>query len=315
MDDRWTTTFRRELGPELLTALDDPDVVEILINPDGKAFANRHSRGLVLLVEQFPRSHAAALLATIAAGFDAVLNEESPDLSGRLPNGWRVQAVVPPMSSGPTLSLRRPPARILGLEQYVADRILTAEAAELLRDALRQRLNVLVSGGTGSGKTTFVNTLLRECGRLCPEDRLVTLEDTPELNLAARNLASLYTTPERDLRHLLRVSLRLLPTRIIVGETRGREALDLLKAWMTGHPGGLATIHANSALGALFRLDSLVQEANIPSQLSLIAQVVHRVVHLTGQDKARRVEEILGIDGLDGDRPIARRLYPEGDLR
>lgn len=314
MDDRWTTTFRRELGPELLEALDDPDVVEILLNPDGRTFVNRHSRGLLLVLENFPRAHAAALLATIAAGFDAVLNEDSPDLSGRLPNGWRVQAVVPPMASGPTLSLRRPPARILGLEQYVTDQILTAEAAELLRYALRRRLNVLVSGGTGSGKTTFVNTLLRECGRLCPEDRLVTLEDTPELNLEARNRAALYTTAERDLRHLLRVSLRLLPTRIIVGETRGREALDLLKAWMTGHPGGLATIHANSALGSLFRLDSLVQEANIPSQLSLITQVVNLVVHLSGQDKARRVEEILGIDGLDGNRPMVRRLYSQGDL-
>lgn len=315
MDDRWTTTFRRELGSVLLEALDDPDVVEILLNPDGKAFANRHSRGLVLLLENFPRGQAAALLATIAAGFDAVLNEESPDLSGRLPNGWRVQAVVPPLASGPTLSLRRPPARILALEQYVTDQILTADAADLLRHALRRRLNILISGGTGSGKTTFVNTLLRECGRLCPEDRLVTLEDTPELNLEARNRAALYTTPDRDLRHLLRVSLRLLPTRIIVGETRGREALDLLKAWMTGHPGGLATIHANSALGALFRLDSLVQEANIPSQLSLICQVVNLVVHLSGQDKARRVEEILGIDGLDGDRPMVRRLTSEGDLR
>lgn len=314
MDDRWTTTFRRELGPELLAALDDPDVVEILLNPDGKTFANRHSTGLVMLQECFPRSNAAALLATIAAGFDAVLNEDSPDLSGRLPNGWRVQAVVPPMASAPTLSLRRPPARILGLEQYVADRILTAEAAELLRGALRQRLNILVSGGTGSGKTTFVNTLLRECGRLCPDDRILTLEDTPELNLDARNLASLYTTPERDLRHLLRVSLRLLPTRIIVGETRGREALDLLKSWMTGHPGGLATIHANSALGALFRLDSLVQEANIPSQLSLITQVVNLVVHLSGQDRARRAEEVLAVDGLDGERPVVRRLYPKGEI-
>ncbi len=330
--DRWTTAFQRELGRELREAFEESDYFEISLNPNGTVFASRHSSATPLLILQaFPAAQACALLSTIAAGFGTVITESQPSVSGRLANGWRVQGLIPPLVTAPAFSLRRPPAKILTLADYLAGgafdpakanavrpssqaptATLPLSPPELLRAALAWRLNMLVSGGTGTGKTTFINMLLEEAARLCPNDRVVTLEDTPELSLSFRNVVPLYTTPEITLRHLLRITLRLLPTRIIVGEMRGAEALDFLKSSMTGHPGSLATIHANSSSEALERLDSLIGESGVPSQMSTIARVIHLLVHLRGQSSQDRcVEEILAVEGFAAGRPLTRRLFPE----
>jgi type IV secretion system protein TrbB len=183
---------------------------------------------------------------------------------------------------------------------------MTVEQAEFLRKAVAQRLNVLVAGGTSTGKTTLVNALLAEVAK--SPDRVVLIEDTRELQCKAPNLVALRTRDGvASLSDLVRSSLRLRPDRIPVGEVRGAEALDLLKAWGTGHPGGIGTIHAGSALGALRRLEQLVQEAVVTVPRALIAETINVIAVLTGRGASRRLTELAVVEGLgpEGDYVLA----------
>ncbi|HYN21020.1 MAG TPA: P-type conjugative transfer ATPase TrbB [Thermoanaerobaculia bacterium] len=265
-----------ELGPEMTAALEDREVLELLLNPDGQVWVDRID-GMRPLGLSLPPERAESLLGTVAAMFSQTITRDDPILEAILPyHGFRIAGALPPVTSAPVFTIRKPPPHIFPLDELVRD----AEQLASLRQALAERKNVLISGATGSGKTTFASSLLRELIATSPNERIVVLEDNPELQLTAKNAVSFLTTHSVSLTRLVRTTLRFHPDRVIVGEVRGAEALDLLKCWNTGHPGGIATVHANSASAALARLDQLAQEANVPSQARLVDDAVDLVIHL-----------------------------------
>jgi type IV secretion system protein VirB11 len=223
---------------------------------------------------------------------------------------------LPPVSAAPCFSIRKPAARIYSLLDYVADGIMHAEVACALSMAVVDRRNILVAGGTSSGKTTLANALLAEMASL--DERIILIEDTRELQCAAPDTVALRTRPGVvTMADLVRSTLRLRPDRIIVGEVRGGEALDMLKAWNTGHPGGIATVHANSARSALYRIEQLVAECVVTVPRRLIAEAIDMVVFISGRGTGRRIESVAEVGGLDadGDYAITDLIIPaqEGD--
>ena len=235
------------------------------------------------------------------------LNGSTPVLEGVLPlDGSRVEGTVPPVTpGGPSMSIRKHASAIFPLSQYVEEQRITPEAADYLRDSIRDARNILVAGGTSSGKTTFVNALIRELLEIAPEDRLIVIEDTAELQCATTNKQSFVASESVSMRKLLKTAMRYRPDRIIIGEVRGGEALDLLKSWNTGHPGGLATVHANNAHAALLRLEQLIAEVSVTPMQPLIAEAIHAVVFMRQFGRiGRRVTEIIEVHG-----------YREGEYR
>ena len=291
----------RELGPDVLEALHDPSVVEIMLNADGRLWIERLERGVEKTSVVVASAQVESLLGTVASARGAVINAEEPNLECELPlYGSRFEGVVPPVSRAPIFAIRKHGSAMRSLEDYRAAGELEAGHVGVLREAIRSRRNVVVCGGTGSGKTTFANALLLEKLRLgSAAQRIVILEDTLELQCRGENVVSLRTCEVADLARLVRATLRLRPDTIIVGEVRGREALEMLKAWNTGHPGGITTVHANDAGAALSRLDQLVQEAGVPSQPRLIAETVGLVVAIARTPTGRRIQEVVRVEGFD----------------
>lgn len=303
--ERRRSMLKTAFGPAIAEALADPQVVEVMVNPDGRLWLDRLDRGRLDSGLHLQWSDAERIIRLIASHIRLEVHERSPIVSAELPEtGERFEGLIPPVATAPCFSIRKPARHVHRLQDYVEDRIMTPQAVEVLRQAVLERRNIVVVGGTSSGKTTLVNALLAEIADC--EERIVILEDTRELNCAAEDCVTLRTKPGiATLSDLVRSTLRLRPDRIIVGEVRGGEALDMLKAWNTGHPGGLATVHANSARGALYRLEQLVQEAVVTVPRRLIAEAVHLLVFLEGRGSARRVTAIESVEGLDGDGDYA----------
>ncbi|MCP3962336.1 MAG: P-type conjugative transfer ATPase TrbB [bacterium] len=309
MSHQWTPeqiarhrdSLRRELGEAVVRALENDDVTEVLLNADGRLWIDYRSRGMVPMGESMSALQAAGLISTVAGLLGRVVGEKQPVLEAELPlDGSRIEGILPPLVSAPIFAIRKRATEIYPLERYLADGSLTSEQAQMLRLGIRARLNLVVSGGPGSGKTTFVNALLREMTRLStPGERFCILEDTFELQCEAPNHVLLHTSESVTLRALVRASLRLRPDRIVIGEVRGAEAYDLLKAWNTGNPGGCATVHANGAQDALERLDQLAQEAGVPSQARLVASTVHLVAHMVREGQRRYLQQLIAVRGHD----------------
>jgi P-type conjugative transfer ATPase TrbB len=291
--------LRRELGPVVLAALDDGDVTEVMLNPDGVLWTESQRGGMRQTSERMSAIQAENLIGTVAAMLGTVVNAASPIVEGELPlDGNRFEGILPPVSTAPVFVIRKRPPLIYTLHDYVAAGVLGACQAEALRWAITARRNIVIAGGTASGKTTLANALIHEIVAFGePTERLVILEDTRELRCAARNVVQLHTGDVADLTRLTRVTMRLRPDRIIVGEVRGPEALALLKAWNTGHPGGITTVHANSARAALMRLEALIQEAGVPAQPTLVAEAVDVIVFIARTPEGRRVRELVVVDG------------------
>lgn len=284
--------LRTAMGPEIAAALADPEVVEVLLNPDGSLWVDRLGTGRAPTGVALPSLVAERIIRLVATHVRAEVHAGTPILSAELPEtGERFLGVLPPVVRAPSFAIRKRAVRIMNLAQYVADGILTEDQAGFLRQAVRERLNIVVAGGTSTGKTTLANALLDEIAET--RDRVLILEDTLELQCRSDDHVSMRTEPGvTTMADLVRATLRLRPDRIVVGEVRGAEALDLLKAWGTGHPGGIATVHAGSALGALTRLEQLVQEVSVTVPRTLIAEAVHVIVFIAGRGRARRVREI-----------------------
>src|ERR1700732_5349419 len=273
---RLSEKLRRELGPVVLKALSDPDVIEIILNPDGRIWLESHTAGMSQTDASMAPTQAETLIGTVAAALNAVANRTNPQnpiIEGELPlTGSRFEGLLPPIAPSPCFVIRKRASVLYTLDHYVKDNIVTRAQAIALRDAIAKRRNILIAGGTGSGKTTLVNALIREMVSLGDQaERFVIIEDTLELQCAARNALQLHTTDAADMTRLVRATMRLRPDRIIIGEVRGKEALALLKAWNTGHPGGVTTLPANSASAARLRLLSLVEEAGVPAQPQLFS--------------------------------------------
>ncbi|WP_433933375.1 P-type conjugative transfer ATPase TrbB [Brevundimonas diminuta] len=293
--------LRTAFGPALLAALSDPDVVEVMLNPDGRIWLDRLTGGLELTQQRLEPAEGERVVRLVAHHVGFEVDETRPRISAELPEtGERFEGLLPPIVRGPTFAIRKPAVAVFTLDDYVAAGIMDAGQAQSLRDAVVQRRNILVVGGTSTGKTTLVNALLAEMAG--GDDRIILIEDTRELQCAAPNTVALRT---RDgavtLTDLVRSALRLRPDRIPIGEVRGAEALDLVKAWGTGHPGGVGTLHAGSARGALNRLEQLIQEAVLVPPRALIAETIHLVAVLAGRGAARRLIELAAVDGLDGE--------------
>ncbi len=303
--DRRRAMLRTAMGPTIAAALADPAVIEIMVNPDGALRLDRMGEGRTDTGTRYDTSQVERMIRLVASHARTEVHAASPIVSAELPPhgegaGERFEGVLPPISLAPCFSIRKPAAKIYTLLDYVEDGIMPADTARLLRLAVVDRRNILVAGGTSSGKTTLANALLAEMAHL--DERVILIEDTRELQCAASDVVALRTRPGIvGMADLVRSTLRLRPDRIIVGEVRGREALDLLKAWNTGHPGGIATVHANSAVSALYRLEQLVQESVVTIPRRLIAEAIDMIVFIAGRGLARRVETIARVAGLDPD--------------
>jgi len=310
---RGARMLRTALGPRIATWLGDPAIVEVMLNPDGRLWVDRLSDGLADTGEQLSAADGERIIRLVAHHVGAEVHAGAPRVSAELPEtGERFEGLLPPVVAGPAFAIRKPAVAVFTLEDYVTAGIMTADQAAALRRAVAERRNVLVAGGTSTGKTTLTNALLAEVAKTA--DRVVLIEDTRELQCKAPNLVALRTKDGvASLSDLVRSSLRLRPDRIPIGEVRGSEALDLLKAWGTGHPGGIGTIHAGTALGALRRLEQLIQEAVITVPRALIAETIDVVAVLAGRGAERRLAELAHVEGLNrngdyalsqaGDRP------------
>ncbi|CAG9931744.1 Type IV secretion system protein VirB11 [Candidatus Nitrotoga arctica] len=261
--ERRVRMLRTAMGPDIAKALNDPDVVEVMLNPDGSLWVDRLGSGREPLGISLTPADGERIIRLVAAHVHAEVHAGKPLLSAELPEtGERFEGALPPVTPGPVFALRKRAVGLIRLDTYVADGILTEAQAEFLRTAVRERQNILIAGGTSTGKTTLANALLDEIA--ATGDRVIVLEDTVELQCTARDHVPLRTRAGIvTMAELVRSTLRLRPDRIVVGEVRGAEALDLLKAWGTGHPGGIATVHAGSAAGALLRLEQLILEVAV----------------------------------------------------
>jgi type IV secretion system protein VirB11 len=304
----------RELGPTIMGALTDPKIVEIMLNPDGVLWFDVLGEGMRDSGTRIAAAKAENMLGTIAAMLDVTLNNENPVLQGELPiDGSRVQGVLRPIVSAPAFAIRKKAALVYTLDDYVAKGILDAGHAAALKAAVRARENILIVGSTGSGKTTLANALLDEIGKVAGADqRIVIIEDTVELQCAAPNVLAMRTSDHVDTTGCLKATMRLRPDRIVVGEVRDHAALALLKAWNTGHPGGLCTVHANSAAAGLLRIEQLIAEAKgIQPQPLLIAEAVNIITFITRTATSRRVTEVARTGGLDSNgHYIIEQLTP-----
>jgi type IV secretion system protein VirB11 len=286
------------LGATVTTALDDPDVVEIMLNPDGNLFIERGGQGIAT-AGRMASHDAETVIGKVAHALQIEVDQDHPIISGELPlGGHRFEGILPPAVPAPMFTIRKRASILIRLGQYVADGIMTCEQVEVIRNSIVDRLNIVVSGGTGTGKTTLTNAILAELIETSPEHRLVILEDTAEIQCAAENHVILRTTDTVDMGRLLKSTMRLRPDRIIVGEVRDAAALTLLKAWNTGHPGGIATIHSNSAAAALIRLEQLVAEASSQPMPEVIGEAVDLIVSIERTPGGRTVREILRVEGF-----------------
>lgn len=297
--DRRVRMLRTAMGPLIAAALDDPDVVEIMLNPDGTLWVDRLSTGRAPLGAQLPEAEGERIIRLLAAHVGAEVHRGQPLVSAELPEtGERFEGVLPPAAPGPAFALRKRAVGVIPLARYVEDGMMAAAQAEFLRRAVRERQNILIAGGTSTGKTTLANALLAEIA--VTGDRVLVLEDTVELQCAARDHVPLRTRQGVvSMTELVRATMRLRPDRVIVGEVRGGEALDLIKVWGTGHPGGIATIHAGSAQGALLRLEQLILEVAMNPPRALIAEAVNVVIYVAGRGRKRRIESIARVAGFD----------------
>jgi len=291
--------LRTALGGAIAEWLGDPLVIEIMLNPDGRLWVDRLGEGVSDTGHILPASDGERIIRLVAHHVGTEVHRSAPRVSAELPEGGeRFEGLLPPVVAAPAFAIRKPAVAVFSLADYVAAGIMIAEEADALRCAVAERANILVAGGTGTGKTTLTNALLAEIAG--SSDRIVLIEDTRELQCAAPNLVAMRTKDGvASLSDLVRSSLRLRPDRIPIGEVRGAEALDLLKAWGTGHPGGVGTIHAGSALGALRRMEQLIQEAVITVPRALLAETIDFVAVLVREGSGRRLSELTRVEGLD----------------
>jgi P-type conjugative transfer ATPase TrbB len=292
--------LRDALGEAICRALDDTSVVEIMVNPDGRLFVERLGQGMEMLTALQPGA-AEIIIGSVAHALQSEADADRPIISGELPiGGHRFEGLLPPVVSSPSFTIRRRASRLIPLDDYVRDGIMTAAQAAAIREAIAARLNIVICGGTGSGKTTLANAVIAEIVSEAPQDRMVILEDTAEIRCAAENAVALHTSDAVDMARLLKSTMRLRPDRIIVGEVRDGAALTLLKAWNTGHPGGVTTIHSNRTLSALRRLEQLTAEVSQQPMHAVIGEAVDLVVSIERAGKSRRVRDVMRVTGFNG---------------
>ncbi len=303
VSDRKVAALRQAMGPVIAAALADRRVVEVMVNPDGKIWVDKIGEGRSYTGETLAHDDADRILRLLADHAGEVVTRDRPRISATLPvTGERFQGAFMPIVANPAFAIRKRPEIVFTLEDYIREGIMSEAMAGALRQAAETRQNLLIAGGTGSGKTTLANAILALPA--FARDRVVLIEDTAELQCSAEDRLEMLTKrtqPPVTMTDLVRDTLRLRPDRIIIGEVRDGSALDLLKAWNTGHPGGLATIHANSAVEALSRLEDLIGEVTQRVPYRAIAQAINLVVFIERTPDGRRVRSVTRVLGREGD--------------
>ena len=298
---RRVEALRRALNHDVGALLSSDDVIEIMLNPDGALWVDRAGAGMSR-AGQIDAVRAMSIISAVAAVRDDIVTADKPVLECELPPefaGARFEGLIPPVVARPSFAIRKKALLVYSLGDYVSRGIMSEAQALAIENAVVSRENIIISGGTGTGKTTLANAVLRCMSERAGDDRIVILEDTQELQCLAPNAVFLRTSENVTMTHLLRATMRLRPDRIVVGEVRDAAALALLKAWNTGHPGGIGTVHANSASAALTRIGQLVQEAGVPPAPELIAEAVNIIVSVRRINAApgRVVDEVLRVAG------------------
>ncbi|HMU65419.1 MAG: P-type conjugative transfer ATPase TrbB [Nitrosomonas sp.] len=297
--DRAKSKLERD-AREILSALQDPETLEIMVNADGRIWQEKLGQK-IQYIGNIQSAQVEAVIKTVAGFHGKEVNRFNPMIEGEFPlDNSRFAGQLPPIVSSPTFAIRKKAIKIFTLEQYVETGVLSSRHSDVIKDAVLQHRNILVIGGTGSGKTTLINAIINEMVRSDPDERIFILEDTGEIQCAAQNFVQYHTTLDVDMTQLLKTTLRMRPDRILVGEVRGAEALDLLDAWNTGHEGGAATLHANDALSGLTRLESLIsRNPSAPKEIMpLIAEAVDMVVHITRTLHGRKIQQIIEVQGF-----------------
>ncbi len=295
----------RDFGPVIPKLLKEDDVVEIIVNPDGTLWVERLGKplGVIGQLGATPTESAAradTIIRDMAGYYGFVVTQQSPRVQAVVPwDGSRFHGLIPPNVDAPCFAIRRRASRVFELDEYVSTGVMRQDQCDLIKTAIAEHRNILVVGGTGSGKTTLLNAVIRQMTHLNPQERLLIIEDTAELQAIAANRVNMLTSEHCTMSDLLKDCLRLRPDRILVGEVRGKEALDMLMAWNTGHEGGCATIHANNAAAGLTRLATLVRMAdNPPNPIEpVIGEAVHVLVHISRTAEGRRIHGVLEVGG------------------
>jgi P-type conjugative transfer ATPase TrbB len=306
--ERLLEGLRRDLGRACLAALEDPSIKEVMLNPDGAVWFDQHGLGMYDAGVRMPASQAMKLMTTIASLLGTTITPDKPILQGELPlDGSRFQGFVPPLVKAPTFAIRKKAIQRFTMADYEKQGVLSLRHGDVLRRAIKERKNILVVGGTGSGKTTFLNALIDETTKATPQHRIVVIEDTSEVQCSAPNSVMLRSNERIDMTALLRGTLRLSPDRILCGEVRGGEALDLLEMWNTGHPGGLATVHADDAQEGLMRLQGLAYRGLqsgagaefIPRMVGQVVDIVTFIAKDAELAAGRRIKEVVSVERFD----------------
>jgi pilus assembly protein CpaF len=314
----WVLDDAFRLGP-LEPLLADPDVTDVLVTGPHRIFVERHGQLHDTTAQFRDSAHLMHVIQRVVRNAGRRIDERSPMVDARLPDGSRVNAIIPPVAiDGPQLSIRRFPSRPLNLERLVELGTVPAQCAELIRGAVSGRLNVIFAGGAGVGKTTLLNAASASIG---PMERVITIEDAAELQLRGQHVVRLETRPANvegvgavAARDLVRNALRMRPDRIIVGECRGAEALDMMQAMNTGHEGSMTTLHANSAADTIARLEMMLAMGGFDVPIRVIreyvASAIQLVVHLTRLPDGRRVmSEAVEVSGADADAVHLRTIF------
>lgn len=289
---------------ELIGIYEDPLLMEMMFNSDGKLFYQNIGQKTVEYPKKFQFARVERIIKIAAHISGITLSYKNPILETTLPfDGARFSATIPPITKLPTFSIRKKAIRIFSLNDYLENEIITQSQYEIIKEAVSQHKNIMVAGSTGSGKTTFCNAIIKEISDQFPNERIIMIQDVAELQCASDNfvdfISDQYTTPT----HLVKLCLRYKPTRILMGEIRDAVALDLLDLWNTGHEGGLSTVHANSALLTLTRLENLIERNPFaPKRIpEVIADTLDYIFYIeeNQETKRRKLTEILHVEGYD----------------
>ena len=295
--------LQNNMGDDILQCMHDDNVFEVIVNPDGKLWVDTFDRGFVDTGVKLMPENIKRIIYGVASLSDQVIDlSKDPSLQADIPASHlfpnaRFQAELPAIVESPSFNIRKHSKSVFSLDNYVEQGTMTERQKEVVIQLIHEGKNIIAAGGTKSGKTTLLNAILAEVSTL--GERIITIEDTRELNCTAPNKVALFTTDYVDMDSLLRKTLRLSPNRIVVGEVRGKETLTLIDAWSTGHRGGCSTVHSNSAIETLYRLEEMISRVSLTPQQAAISRAVDAVVYIRYKNTNRKIEEIMAVDGFD----------------
>ncbi|MBI9112333.1 MAG: P-type conjugative transfer ATPase TrbB [Maridesulfovibrio ferrireducens] len=317
MEDRLVNNLIFNMGPIIISALKDKNVAEIMVNSDGKLWIERFGEDMYVAGKIDP-DQTARIVSLVASALDSTVTKEEPIVEGELPkaaplNACRFEGVFPPVVDAAAFTIRKKASQVFPLEDYVEGGIMTHEVLQSIHTAISDKKNIVVFGGTSSGKTTLVNGIIKAIAEISPNDRLIIIEDTAELQSRSPNTLFLRATDHTPIQSLVQASMRLRPDRILIGEVRAAKAtIELLKSWNTGHPGGVSTLHANSAADGLQRIEDLIAEKSNFPMPRLVGAAVDFVIYIHKSrtvEAGRRVSEVAKVHGYDSQKQEYKLEY------